>query len=362
MEVEVILDPDKLDDCINFNKYKNLQIRLLTAKMQENKKKPLEISLQEALNRNLIINKWMAYFMGVSKNFISGLGIPDDKQLFREQLPYERAHYSKQTIDLQVHLDGQGWSEVAGHAYRTDWDLSRHTEYSGVDLSVFKKYDKQKKIKKIIIIPNKSLIGPKFKGDAGKIISELSKLDGKLVKKRLEEQGFIKIHNHEIDSKFLDFKEIEDTVSGEKFIPHVIEPSYGADRLVYATLEHAYSEKEGRIVLKLPINLAPIQVMVYPLVEKDDLPKIADKIYERLLSQGFRVDIDHSGSIGRRYARSDEIGVPIGITIDYQSREDDTVTLRDRDTWHQKRVKINDLVKLLNDYFNKRINFNDLGV
>ncbi|MHA1410867.1 MAG: glycine--tRNA ligase, partial [Candidatus Odinarchaeia archaeon] len=361
MEVEVLLDPEKMDDCPNFNKYRDEKIKLLTAEMQENKKDPIIITLQDALNKGYIINTWMAYFLGVSKNFIAKLGIPEDKQLFREQLPHEKAHYSKQTIDLQVFLESQGWAEIAGHAYRTDWDLKRHMEFSGVDMRAFRRYEKPRKVKLVKVIPNKSLIGPKYKKDSGKIISKLSTMDGELVRKTLSEKGYVEVLGYKLGPEYLQLKEVEEVINGEKFIPHVIEPSYGADRLVYSALEYAYSESEGRVVLKLPIELAPIQIMVYPLLERDGLPELSEEIFNELQSHGFRVDIDHSGSIGRRYARADEIGVPLGITVDYQSLEDRTVTVRDRDTWKQRRCKINDLVNLLNKYFQKRIKFSEMG-
>ncbi|MHA1754110.1 MAG: glycine--tRNA ligase [Candidatus Odinarchaeia archaeon] len=361
MEVEVLIDPDKINDCPNFDKFKDFEINLLTAKLQEEKKNPIRITLGEAFEKGLILNKWLAYFMGVSKKFISELGVPEDKQRFREQLPFERAHYSKQTIDLQVYLENQGWVEIAGHADRGDYDLSRHIAYSGVDMRVYKKFDKPMKVKKIKVIPNMGLIGPKFKKDAGRIISESKNMDGIKVKEALDKDGYIQVLNYKITSEYLKLEEVEETINGKRFIPYVIEPSYGADRLVYASLEHAYSEKNGRVVLKLPLKLAPIQVMVYPLVERDGLPEIAEEIHSKLLDAGFRVDIDRSGSIGRRYARADEIGVPIGITVDYQTKEDNTVTIRDRDSWKQRRNKIDILPKLLNDYFNNRIKFEDMG-
>mgnify|MGYP005831109525 CR=1 FL=1 len=355
MEVEVILDPEELNYCPSFEPYKDEKITLLTAKLQEVNGKPVEITLQEALDEKIIDNKWMAFFMGVSKNFVLNLGIPESKVRFREQLSYEKAHYSKQTIDLQVYLDGQGWTEIAGHAYRTDWDISRHSKFSGVDMRVFKKLDKPTVIKKLAVVPNKAVIGPDFQKEAGKIIAELNSMDGLAVKNKLSEDGFIEILGNKLNARHITFAEKEETINGIKFIPHVIEPSYGADRLVYATLENSYAEKDGRVILKLPPYLAPIQVAVYPLVERDGLTQVSEEVYSELLASGFRVDIDKSGSIGRRYARADEIGVPLGITIDYQTLEDRSVTLRDRDTWEQRRIFIKDLTKVLKEYFKEKV-------
>ena len=361
MEVEVILDPDEIDNCPGFNQYRNTEIKLLTADLQERGGEPVNITIGKALDEKMIDNKWLAFFIGVSKNFVQNLGVSDDKIRFREQLLHEKAHYSKQTIDLQVYLEGQGWTEIAGHAYRTDWDLSRHIKFSGVDMRVFKKIDKPVSVKKIVVNPIKAAIGPDFQKEAGRIIEELLNMDPVEVKNKLSQQGFIEVAGKKLTSRHIGFEECEETVQGRKFIPHVIEPSYGADRLVYMTLESAYSEKEGRVILKLPVKIAPIQVMVCPLVERDGLPEVSNRVYRELLENGFRVEQDVSGSIGRRYARADEIGVPLGVTVDYQTLEDETVTVRDRDSWRQHRIFIRELSSVLKQFFEGKISFDQIG-
>ncbi|MBC7129979.1 glycine--tRNA ligase, partial [Candidatus Bathyarchaeota archaeon] len=149
--------------------------------------------------------------------------------------------------------------------------------------------------------------------------------------------------------------------SGKRFIPHVVEPSFGSDRLFYVTLEHAYRKKEDRIVMSFPRDVAPIQIGVYPLVSKDGLPEKAIEVKDLLIREGFSVEYDEAGSIGRRYARADEAGIPLGITIDYETLKDDTVTIRDRDTWRQVRNRIDALPELLHKYFRRKIEFEDLG-
>ena len=126
-------------------------------------------------------------------------------------------------------------------------------------------------------------------------------------------------------------------------------------------MEYAYKRKEGRTLLSLPRDLAPVGVSVFPLVSKDGLPGKARQVYRLLIDSGFTVEYDESGSIGRRYARADEVGTPLGVTVDYQTLEDDTVTVRDRDTWRQVRNKIDELPELLNAYFRRKIEFKELG-
>jgi glycyl-tRNA synthetase len=126
-------------------------------------------------------------------------------------------------------------------------------------------------------------------------------------------------------------------------------------------LEYAYAKQDKRAVLSLARDLAPMQVSVFPLMNKDGLLEKADEVYHMLVNEGFSVDWDSSGSIGRRYARADEAGTPLGITVDYQTLEDGTLTLRDRDSWRQVRSELGKLPELLHAYFCNKIGFEDLG-
>jgi glycyl-tRNA synthetase len=138
------------------------------------------------------------------------------------------------------------------------------------------------------------------------------------------------------------------TDDGKKFIPHVVEPSFGIDRTIYAILLHSFHEGKDREweFFSFPKEIAPFTAAVYPLVSKDKLPEKAREIFE-MLKKDFDVLYDQSGSIGKRYARADEIGVPFAITIDYDTLKDDSVTVRDRDTTKQKRIKIRELPEYL---------------
>jgi glycyl-tRNA synthetase len=140
--------------------------------------------------------------------------------------------------------------------------------------------------------------------------------------------------------------EYVDTATGERYIPHVIEPAAGADRAALAFLVDAYDEEEvegeTRTVLRLHPRLAPVKVAVLPLVRKDGLPEIAREVYEDLRGVA-QAEYDEGGSIGRRYRRQDEIGTPWGVTVDHQTTQDRTVTLRDRDTLEQERIAIDEL-------------------
>jgi glycyl-tRNA synthetase len=150
-------------------------------------------------------------------------------------------------------------------------------------------------------------------------------------------------------------------VDGKKVLPHVLELSFGVDRNTYALLELAYREEKERTVLSFPRLVSPYDAAVFPLVSKDGLDELAQKVKDMLREQGLIVFFDDSGSIGRRYRRMDEIGTAACITVDYESKESDDVTLRDRDSMKQVRVKIKDLTNVLKK-FQKGEGLEKLGI
>jgi glycyl-tRNA synthetase len=221
-----------------------------------------------------IFKKWQKDM----KDWCTLIGL-DSKKLHDYEHPQEKlSHYSKRTIDIEYDFPF-GRKELYGLAYRTDYDLAQHEEYS-----------KQK----------------------------------------------LRIHDEE---------------SGQKILPHVIEPTWGLDRSVLAVMCDGYTEEKledgtERTVLKIAPIIAPVKVSVLPLMKKDGLPEKAREVFESMKIFG-NCEFDISGTVGKRYRRQDEIGTPVCITIDYDTLENDSVTVRDRDTMKQDRVKISELVSTL---------------
>jgi glycyl-tRNA synthetase len=233
---------------------------------------------------------------------------------------------------------------------------------SGVDMTVYKEYAIPIEKEEIIVKPIMAKLGPTYKGEAAKVVALLAKVPAQLVVDAIQNQGYFMIENYEIKPEQLDISRQNIIVRGTRFVPHVVEPSFGSDRLFYVALEYAYGIKDSRVVMSFPRNIAPIQIGVYPLMSKDGLDIKALEVHKMLSNEGFMVELDETGSIGRRYARADEAGIQLGITIDYDSLKDGTVTIRDRDSWLQVRTSIKDLSKLLLSYFQGKINFKDLGI
>ena len=320
-----------------------------------------KLTVKEALDQKIIRSEWQAFFMAMAKKLLVDLGVPAEKQRFIEKLTWEKAHYSTQSFDQEVLVDRWGWVEVSGHAYRTDYDLTCHMKASGVDMTVYKEYANPVEKEELVIKPIMAKLGPIYKNEAAKVAGLLAKAPAQEVADAMQNQGYFMVEKYEIKRDQVDIGLQKTIVRGTRFTPHVVEPSFGSDRLFYVALEYAYGIKDDRVVMSFPRSIAPVQVGVYPLMSKDGLDTKALQIQRTLACKGLMVELDETGSIGRRYARADEAGVQLGITIDYDTLKDDTITIRDRDSWQQVRAPIKDLPELLNTYFQGKCNFTDLG-
>ena len=233
--------------------------------------------------------EWHEYWLQERWNWYTDLGISPENLRYYEHPQEKLSHYSKRTVDIEYRFQfgGSEWAELEGIANRTDFDLRTHTEHSGTDLSFF------------------------------------------------------------------------DQESGERWFPYVIEPAAGLTRAMFAFLLEAYDEDEApntkggvdkRIVMRFDKRLAPIKVAVLPLSRNADLsPKARDLAAE--LRRNFAIEFDDAGAIGRRYRRQDEIGTPFCITVDFDTLDDDAVTVRERDTMEQQRVPLEGLSRWLGGQF-----------
>jgi len=361
IDLEFFFDPEE-PNCHLLKDVENEKLRLVLAENRlRGSEEITEVTVNEALEKGYIKAEWQAVFMAYAKKLLADLGVPAEGQRFIEKLPWERAHYSLQSFDQQVYVERWEWVEVSGHAYRTDYDLKRHMEFSGEDMRVYKEYEKPVEKEQVVIKPIMSKLGPAFTTEAAKVVEMLSNADPKEVEASIEKNGYYMLGKYKLLPEHIEIEHQKVVERGRRFVPHVVEPSFGSDRLVCVTLEYAYSVKNDRAILSFPRDIAPLQVGVYPLVSKDGLPAKALELNKLLVDEGLVTEYDEAGSIGRRYARADEIGIPLGITVDYETLSDNTVTIRDRDSWKQVRSPIEDLRELLHKYFRWKINFEDLG-
>jgi glycyl-tRNA synthetase len=340
-EAEIFFDPnDKTHPRFNDVKYRELYLFDNT--------KEFKISLEKAVSAKVINNQALAYYMFLTQDFLLTAGIDPEKFRFRKHAPNELAHYATECWDVELFSERFGWIEVVGIADRSAYDLSSHIESSGTDMYAQRKFDDPKIENTKKIVAKMNVLGPIFKQNAGTIKELLEKMDAKdAMKISITLDG----KTVDIPKNCYEILEIKEKLTGEKFVPHVIEPSYGIDRVLYFLLEHNYSEEKKKgeeyRVLKLTFQMAPIKAGIFPLINDKKLVDIAKKIDNNLRSAGIATYYDDGGTIGRRYARMDEIGTPFCITVDHNTLDDNTVTIRDRDTTKQERKNIEQLLYFL---------------
>ncbi|MBS7629497.1 glycine--tRNA ligase, partial [Candidatus Bathyarchaeota archaeon] len=262
MEFEFFFDPEE-PSCPLLSKVEDTEIRIIPIQSEgKRSEKPIQLTIREAIDKKIILMEWMAYFMALSHDFVSQLGIPMEKQRFEEKLPTERAHYSAQTFDQEVYLERWGWTEIAGHAYRTSYDISRHMEYSGVDMRVFRPYTQPIEVEEKRLIPVMEEIKKDFGENYAEVVHTVESKDPEEVEREFLEKGFLKVGKYTFFRRHFNIKRFKVKDAGKRIIPHVVEPSFGADRLTYAVMEYAYSTKNDRVILKIPKKIAPIQAVV----------------------------------------------------------------------------------------------------
>jgi glycyl-tRNA synthetase len=340
MECESFFDPVN-EKWINEPTDKE-EIKFLT-----NDGKELMISPKEAFEKGIIKSQPLAYFIGKSYQFFLRIGIDKEKLRYRQHKKDELSHYSSDTWDAEA-LTSIGWIEITGIAHRGNYDLSRHIEFSGRDLFAQRTIP-QKKVYEDIKEIDFAGIRKKFGKDAASLIMQIK--EGK------EE---IEIKGAKVDiSEFISIRKEEKIVDRENFIPVVVEPSFGLDRIIYTVIDHNLHlrEESGYNVLSIPREISPYDVAVLPLLSNDDMEKMAVHIFQDLLLKNINAIYDDSGSIGKRYARYDEVGITYDITIDHDTLKDNTVTLRHRDTKEQIRIRIEDIENKIRFYpWNGKIN------
>ncbi|MCU0630700.1 MAG: glycine--tRNA ligase [Methanoregulaceae archaeon] len=355
-EAEIFVHPQEKDHP-RFTRYARYEVPLFGQKQQQENSPPLVITMREAVDRGIIANEYVAYYLALTHQLLVRIGVKPDRLRFRQHLPDELAHYAEDCWDAEILSERFGWVETVGIADRTDYDLNAHEKQSGQSFKVFIQYETPRKVRRRRVVADMGALGPKYRGKAKDIAEALATTepgpDGITVTVG-SEQFFVPKDLYKVIEEEID-------LPGEEVRPHVIEPSYGIDRMCYAVLEQCYDEElvdgEERRVLRFPPLVAPVQVAVFPLMSRDGLDTIAEHLTHRLHEYHILAEYDDSGAIGRRYRRQDEIGTPFCITIDYETKEDQTVTIRERDTMTQVRVPIDRVPEMISDLIEGKGNF-----
>ncbi|HJJ71403.1 MAG TPA: glycine--tRNA ligase [Methanocorpusculum sp.] len=342
-EAEIFVHPEEKDHP-QFFRYADYSMPLCGIAQQEKDEPAIVRTMRQAVDEGIIANEYVAYYVAMTHDILTTVGFNPEKIRFRQHMPDERAHYATDCWDAEAFSDRFGWVEIVGIADRTNYDLKAHAAVSGQKNTVFVQYPEPKKVHNKAIVPNYGKMGPVFRGKAKAVAEAMASAEP------TEEGIRVTVDGEEIlvAPEMYTVKDEMVDVFGEDVRPHVIEPSYGIDRICYMVLEHAYSEDvadgETRTVMRFKNGVAPVQVAVLPLMARDGMDEIARKLVLDLQAEGLQTEYDDAGAIGRRYRRQDEVGTPFCITVDYDTKEDGTVTLRDRDSMKQVRGKMEDVV------------------
>lgn len=371
-EIEHFVDPtDKSHP--KFENVSSQKLTLYPSEYQIEGKPAVNIALEDAVSQKIVNSQTMGYFLGRVYLFLLKVGVDPKKIRFRQHMFNEMAHYACDCWDAEL-LTSYGWIECVGCADRACYDLSVHTKATGERLIAQVDLPQPEMVDVVEVVPEKPTIGKAFKKEGKVVMDYLAQMDKGSVKEfedKLTDSGEVTIT---VDSKefkieksmIREIKRYQKEVHVRDVEPHVIEPSFGVGRIMYAVLEHNFQIREGdeqRTWLSLPPAVAPVKCSVLPLSKNKEFGQFVKKLSGALteLDIAHKVD-DSSGSIGRRYARTDEVAIPFGITVDFDTvnKEPHSATLRERNTTRQIRAEIDELPSLVSDLVRGKVTWSEV--
>ncbi|ROT35916.1 glycyl-tRNA synthetase [Sodiomyces alkalinus F11] len=360
-EVEHYVDPKSGKQHPKFADIENIELDLLPRDVQLSGKTDLvRMTIGDAVRNKVVDNETLGYFLVRIFLFLQKLGVDQSKLRFRQHMANEMAHYATDCWDAEL-FTSSGWIECVGCADRSAYDLSVHKEKTGAPLIVRERLDEPIIEERWEVEIEKKKFGPHFKKDGKAVETALlatTQDQREALAKQLTETGNTELEIAGVgDGKVQITKDLvtiefrKNVINTREYTPNVIEPSFGIGRILYSLIEHSYWTRasdggdEARGVLSFPPEVAPTKVLIIPLSANKAFKPFIQKISQKLRKLGIssRVD-DSSATIGKRYSRNDELGTPLGITIDFQTVQDSTITLRDRDSTKQVRADEDQIV------------------
>ncbi|KAE8100350.1 hypothetical protein FH972_018257 [Carpinus fangiana] len=369
-EIEHFVDPENKAHP-KFSEVANLEFLMFPREEQMSGHSAKRIPLGEAVSRGIVNNETLGYFIGRVYLFLTRLGIDKNRLRFRQHLANEMAHYAADCWDAEIECS-YGWIECVGIADRSAYDLHAHSEKSGVPLVAQEKFPEPREVEKLVISPVKKDLGLAFKGNQRMVVEALEAMNEKEaleMKYTLESKGEMEFYVCTLE-KEVTIKKNMVTISREikkehqrVFTPSVIEPSFGIGRIIFCLFEHSFYMRPSKAgdehlnVFRFPPLVAPIKCTVFPLVQNQKYEEVSKVISQSLTSAGISHKIDITGtSIGKRYARTDELGVPFAITVDSTS----SATIRERDSKDQIRVNVEEAATVVKDVTDGRRTWEDV--
>ncbi|TKW04104.1 hypothetical protein SEVIR_7G087600v4 [Setaria viridis] len=358
-EIEHFVDPEDKSHP-KFGDVSDLEFLMFPREDQMAGRSAKRLKIGNAVSEGTVNNETLGYFIGRVYLFLTQLGIDKDRLRFRQHLPNEMAHYAADCWDAEIECS-YGWIECVGIADRSAYDLRAHSDKSGEKLEAHEKFAEPREVEKLVITPSKKELGLAFKGNQRMVLEALEAMgetEALDMKAALESNGEVEFKVCTL-GKDVTIKKSMVSINIEKkkehqrkFTPSVIEPSFGIGRIIYCLFEHCFYQRPGKTedeqlnVFGFPPLVAPIKCTVFPLVKLEKFEVVAKKISKALTAAGISHIIDMTGNtIGKRYARTDEIGVPLAITVDNTT----SVTVRDRDSKDQIRVEVDEVASVVKE-------------
>ncbi|KAI0686445.1 glycyl-tRNA synthetase [Cytidiella melzeri] len=370
-EIEHYVDPeDKSHE--RFADVRDVELDLLDRHVQvSGSSQVTRMTVGEAVGKGVIANETLGYFVARIYQFLVKIGINPKRLRFRQHMANEMAHYATDCWDAEIENSVGGWTECVGCADRAAYDLTVHSKKTGHPLIVRQQLTEPIVYEKEVVTFNKKNFGKSFGKDGNALQELINNLDEPALLKIKGElsQGSATItsvdgRNFKLTADHLSIERKTLKESVREFTPNVIEPSFGLGRIMYCLLEHSFWSREQDVergVLSLPAVVAPTKVLIVPLSTKqfDDLVR---EVSTKLRKAGVfsRVD-DSSASIGKRYARNDELGTPFGVTLDFASLQKRTMTLRERDSTGQLIGDIDEVIAVVTELVDGTIDWAEAG-
>ncbi|KAL3481850.1 hypothetical protein BJX99DRAFT_243501 [Aspergillus californicus] len=360
-EIEHFVDPEGGKKHARFQEVKDTELTLLNRDVQlSGSTKTESMTVGKAVEIGLVDNETLGYFLARIQLFLLKLGIDPAKLRFRQHMANEMAHYACDCWDAEL-FTSYGWIECVGCADRSAFDLNVHKNKTGAPLVVRETRAEPLKIEEYQIDLDKKKFGPRFKKDGKAVEAAINDLSQELRERLsldLEQNGRIEVDvasvasgKVELDKDIIKIEKRTRIENVREYTPNVIEPSFGIGRILYSMMEHVYwyrEADEARGILSFPPMIAPTKVLLVPLSTNPAFRPIVQQLMSKLRRMGISSRVDESSaSIGKRYARNDELGTPFGVTVDFQSVKDNSITLRDRDTTKQVRASEDEILQAL---------------
>ncbi|KAJ1855419.1 Glycine--tRNA ligase 1, mitochondrial [Coemansia sp. RSA 486] len=363
-EIEHYVDP-KNKDHPRFEEVADIKLSLLPGSVQlEGSTEVIQMSIRDAVAQGIIDNKTLGYFMGRIHLYLMSIGIKHELLRFRQHLQNEMAHYACDCWDAEI-KNSYGWIECVGCADRSAYDLTVHSNRTNKKMCVSENLPEPLVYEKLVCEFNSKVFGPKLRRAAKPVqdyLEALSPVDLAAVKEALDTAGKATVTltgtvadgEHQITPDMVTIENKTIVEKSREYTPNVIEPSFGIGRILYSLIEHSYSVRAGdeqRAVLSFNPAVAPFKCLILPLSGNASFKKPVQDVARRLRTSGVpaRIDNASSASIGRRYARNDEIGIPFAVTVDFDTVKDGSVTLRERDSTKQIRASVDEVVQLVKE-------------